>query len=277
MLLMAAAVNAQITTSSMAGQVTGTGGEDIIGATIRVTHEPSGTTYNAVTNTDGRWAIQGMRVGGPYTVKVSYIGYAEKDYQGINLQLGETYNLNASKFSAEKTGATTNISNAQIQALPTVNRSIEDIVRISPYANGMSLSGGDGRSTNFTLDGANLNNNFGLNDGLPGGGNPISMEAIDEVQVVVAPYDVRQTNFIGGGINAVTKSGTNTFKGTAYVYHQNENMHGNRVANQDLGERGTDRMTTYGFTLGGPILKNKLFFFANAEYSKIPTVVSGIL
>lgn len=95
MLLMAAAVNAQITTSSMAGQVTGTGGEDIIGATIRVTHEPSGTTYNAVTNTDGRWAIQGMRVGGPYTVKVSYIGYAEKDYQGINLQLGETYNLNA--------------------------------------------------------------------------------------------------------------------------------------------------------------------------------------
>ena len=292
MLLMAAAVNAQITTSSMAGQVTGTGGEDIIGATIRVTHEPSGTTYNAVTNTDGRWAIQGMRVGGPYTVKVSYIGYAEKDYQGINLQLGETYNLNAtisedvnelgevvvvgsaSKFSAEKTGATTNISNAQIQALPTVNRSIEDIVRISPYANGMSLSGGDGRSTNFTLDGANLNNNFGLNDGLPGGGNPISMEAIDEVQVVVAPYDVRQTNFIGGGINAVTKSGTNTFKGTAYVYHQNENMHGNRVANQDLGERGTDRMTTYGFTLGGPILKNKLFFFANAEYSKIPTVVN---
>ena len=163
----------------------------------------------------------------------------------------------ASKFAAEKTGATTNISNAQIQALPTVSRSIEDIARISPYANGMSLGGGDGRSTNFTLDGANLNNNFGLNDGLPGGGNPISMDAIDEVQVVVAPYDVRQTNFIGGGINAVTKSGTNTFKGTAYIYYNNENMHGNRVANQDLGERGTDRNTTYGFTLGGPILKDK--------------------
>ena len=292
MLVTAAAVNAQITTSSMAGQVSGTDGEDIIGATIRVTHEPSGTTYNAVTNADGRWAIQGMRVGGPYTVKISYIGYAERDYTGINLQLGETYNLNASisedvnelgevvvvgsasKFAAEKTGATTNISNAQIQALPTVSRSIEDIVRVSPYANGMSLAGGDGRSTNFTLDGANLNNNFGLTDGLPGGGNPISMEAIDEVQVVVAPYDVRQTNFIGGGINAVTKSGTNTFSGTAYVYHNNENMHGNRVADQDLGERGTNRNTTYGFTLGGPILKDKLFFFANAEYSKIPTVVN---
>ena len=292
MLMAAAVVNAQITTSSMAGQVTGTNGEDIIGATIRVTHEPSGTTYNAVTNVDGRWAIQGMRVGGPYTVKVTYIGYAEKDYTGINLALGETYNLNAvisedvnelgevvvvgnaSKFAAEKTGATTNISNAQIQALPTVSRSIEDIARLSPYANGMSFAGGDGRSSNFTLDGANLNNNFGLNDGLPGGGNPISMDAIDEVQVVVAPYDVRQTNFIGGGINAVTKSGTNTFKGTAYIYYNNENMHGNRVANQDLGERGTDRNTTYGFTLGGPILKDKLFFFANAEYSKIPTVAN---
>ena len=292
MLMAAATVSAQITTSSMSGQVVDTQGEDVIGATVRVTHKPSGTTYNAVTNVDGRWAIQGMRVGGPYEVKISYIGFAEKDFRGITLQLGETYNLNAtmsedvnelgeivvigngSKFAAEKTGASTNISNAQITALPTVNRSIEDITRISPYANGMSLAGGDGRSTNFTLDGANLNNNFGLSDGLPGGGNPISMDAIDEVQVVVAPYDVRQTNFIGGGINAVTKSGTNTFKGTAYVYHNNENMHGNRVADQDLGERGKNRTTTYGFTLGGPILKDKLFFFANAEYTKIPTVVN---
>ena len=292
MLVMAAAVNAQITTSSMAGQVSDDQGEDVIGATIRVTHVPSGTTYNAVTNSDGRWAIQGMRVGGPYTVKVTYIGYAEKTIEGVSLQLGETYNLNVkmsedvnelgevvvvgngSKFSAEKTGATTNISNAQITALPTVNRSIEDIARLSPYANGMSFAGGDGRSTNFTLDGANLNNNFGLSDGLPGGGNPISMEAIDEVQVVIAPFDVRQTNFIGGGINAVTKSGTNTFKGTAYVYHTNENMHGNRIGNSDLSERGTNRTTTYGFTLGGPIIKDKLFFFANAEYSKMPTVVT---
>ena len=292
MLMAAAVVNAQITTSSMAGQVSDAQGEDVIGATVRVTHKPSGTTYNAVTNVDGRWAIQGMRVGGPYEVKISYIGFAEKDFRGITLQLGETYNLNAtmsedvnelgeivvigngSKFAAEKTGASTNISNAQITALPTVNRSIEDIARLSPYANGMSLGGGDGRSTNFTLDGANLNNNFGLSDGLPGGGNPISMDAIDEVQVVVAPYDVRQTNFIGGGINAVTKSGTNTFKGTAYVYHNNENMHGNRVADQDLGERGENRTTTYGFTLGGPIVKDKLFFFANAEYTKIPTVVN---
>lgn len=267
-------------------------GEPVIGATIQAVHEPSGTRYTTVTNVDGRYAIQGMRVGGPYKVSVSYIGYNKKEFTGITLQLGETYNLNAkmsedasqleevvvsahaSKFAGEKTGASTNISQVQMQTIPTISRSISDLARLSPYANGMSFAGGDGRSTNFTLDGANLNNNFGLTSGLPGGGNPISMDAIDEMQVVVSPFDVRQTNFIGGGINAVTKSGTNTFKGSAYIYYNNENMHGNRVANTDLGERGTNRSTTYGFTLGGPIVKDKLFFFANAEYTTIPAVAN---
>jgi len=138
----------------------------------------------------------------------------------------------------------------------------------------MGLAGGDGRSTNFTLDGANLNNNFGLSSSLPGGGTPVSIDALDEVQVVVSPFDVRQTNFIGGGINAITKSGTNTFKGTAYTYYTSENMHGNRIDNTDLAARAKDRLTTYGFTLGGPIVKNKLFFFVNAEYSKKPTVAN---
>ena len=292
MSLGAAVMNAQVTTSAMSGHVSDELGEDVISALVRVVHQPSGTTYSAITNTDGRWAIQGMRVGGPYEVEITYIGYADKTIDDITLQLGETYNINVSlsenitelgevvvtgtrsKFAAEKTGATTNISNTQLTTLPTANRSISDIVRLSPYANGMGFAGGDSRSTNFTLDGANLNNNFGLSSALPGGGTPISMDAIDEVQVVVAPFDVRQTNFIGGGINAVTKSGTNTFKGTAYVYHSNENMHGNRIDNADLGERGTNRNTTYGFTLGGPIVKNKLFFFANAEYSKIPSVIN---
>ena len=267
-------------------------GEPVIGATVQAVHEPSGTRYTTVTNVDGRYAIQGMRVGGPYKVSVSYIGYNKKEFTGITLQLGETYNLNAkmsedasqleevvvsahaSKFAGEKTGASTNISQVQMQTIPTISRSISDLARLSPYANGMSFAGGDGRSTNFTLDGANLNNNFGLTSGLPGGGNPISMDAIDEMQVVVSPFDVRQTNFIGGGINAVTKSGTNTFKGSAYIYYNNENMHGNRVANTDLGERGTNRSTTYGFTLGGPIVKDKLFFFANAEYTTIPAVAN---
>lgn len=227
LLLAAVGVNAQVTTASMAGKVTDASNEPIIGATVQAVHQPSGSRYGTVTNVDGRYSIQGMRTGGPYRVEISYIGYQTVIYKDITLQLGEVYNLNVemsessellnevivtaakTKFTAEKTGATTNISSAQITQLPTVNRSISDIARLSPYANGMSFAGGDGRSTNFTIDGANFNNNFGLSSNLPGGGNPISMDAIEEVQVVVAPFDVRQTNFIGGGINAITKSGTN--------------------------------------------------------------------
>lgn len=287
------AVLAQVTTSALTGKVTlGNTNESVIGATIQVVHVPSGTRYATVTNADGRYTIQGMRVGGPYTIKVSYIGYQPTEISNVTLQLGETYNQNfkmaedasilgevvisgkGSKFTAEKTGASTNINNTQIMNMPTINRSITDIARLSPYSNGMSFAGGDGRSSNFTLDGANLNNNFGLSDKLPGGGSPISMDAIDEVQVTIAPYDVRQSYFIGGGVNAITKSGTNKFKGSAYIYYNNENMHGNRVNNEDLGERGKNGTTTYGFTFGGPIIKDKLFFFANAEYSKSPNIVN---
>ena len=294
MLITVSAVMAQVTTSSMSGKVTtgSAAGEEIIGATVLAVHEPSGTRYSAVTNLDGRFNIQGMRNGGPYAVTVSYIGYQTKVLRDITLQLGETYDLQvwlsenatelnevvvtakASRFAGEKTGAATNISNNTIRELPTVNRSISDIARLSPYANGMGFAGGDGRSTNFTLDGANFNNNFGLSANLPGGGNPISIDAIDEVQVVVAPFDVRQSNFIGGGINAVTKSGTNTFRGTAYVYHTNEQMHGNRVDHLQMADPGKDRLTTYGVTLGGPIIKDKLFFFVNYEHSMKPTVTT---
>ena len=287
---------AQITTSSMAGKVTfdDANGEEVIGATVVALHEPSGTRYTAVTNVSGRFSIQGMRTGGPYEVTVSYIGYQPKVVKGVVLQLAETYNLSvwitedatqlaevvvsgkASKFAAEKTGASTNITSAQITNMPTVSRSITDFTRLSPYGgNGMSFAGADGRTANFTVDGANFNNNFGLSSGLPGGGNPISIDAIEELQVVVSPYDVRQTNFIGGGVNAITKSGTNTFKGTAYIYHQNENMQGDAVYHEQInGAREKDRTTTYGFTLGGPIIKDKLFFFVNGEMVQIPSVVN---
>ena len=284
---------AQVTTSALSGMVTMQDTkEEVIGATVQAIHEPSGTKYAAVTNVNGRFTIQGMRSGGPYTVTISYIGYETKTYKDITLQLAETYDLNvwlsenanelteivvsgkASKFAGDKMGASTNINSRTIQEIPTVSRSITDITKLSPYANGMSFAGANGRMTNFTLDGANLNNNFGLSSGLPGGGTPVSLDAIDEIQVVITPFDVRQTNFIGGGINAVTKSGTNTFKGTAYVYHTNENMRGNRVDNQELTARTEDRKTTYGFTLGGPIIKNKLFFFANFEKAVIPTTVT---
>ena len=287
---------AQVTTSSLAGKVTldDSNGEEVIGATIQAVHEPSGTRYAAVTNTSGRFTIQGMRTGGPYSVTVSYIGFQPKTVKGVNLQLGETYNLSVtlsedatelaevvvsgkvSKFAAEKTGAATNINSSQITNLPTVSRSITDVTRLSPYGgNGMSFAGADGRTANFTVDGANFNNNFGLSSNLPGGGNPISIDAIEELQVVISPFDVRQTNFIGGGVNAITKSGTNTFKGTAYVYHKNENMQGDAVKRQQIaGARDKAQTTTWGFSLGGPIIKNKLFFFVNGEMIKIPSIVN---
>ena len=296
MLTFSLTLMAQITTSSMAGKVTldNANGEEVIGATVVAVHEPSGTRYTAVTNTTGRFSINGMRTGGPYAVTISYIGFQPRTIKGITLQLAETYNLNvfltedatelaevvvsgkASKFAAEKTGAATNINSTQITNLPTVSRSITDVTRLSPYGgNGMSFAGADGRTANFTVDGANFNNNFGLSANLPGGGNPISIDAIEELQVVISPFDVRQTNFIGGGVNAITKSGTNTFKGSAYVYHKNENMQGDAVKRQQIqGAREKSQTTTYGFTLGGPIIKNKLFFFVNGEMIKIPTVVN---
>jgi len=280
---------AQITTSGMNGKVTGPDGNGLIGATVVAIHVPSGTQYGVISNVDGIFNIQGMRPGGPYSVKISFVGYTPQTFTDVSLSLGETFSLNvplkegtvdlaevmvvgakSSKFNTTKTGATTNLSNEQITSIPTINRSISDIAALSPYANGMSIAGGDGRSTNFTVDGANFNNNFGLGSGLPGGGNPISLDAIEEIQVVIAPFDVRQTNFIGGGINAITKSGTNKLKGSAYTYLTNQNFRGNKIGEVDFGDRDEESTNIYGFSLGGPIIKNKLFFFVNGEYEKSP-------
>lgn len=286
---------AQVTTSALNGRVTDASGAAVIGAAVVATHAESGTVYGAVTNNDGRYIISGMRAGGPYNVEISCLGYQSLTYTDVTLQLAETYSLNAklsddsqmlteamviseaaSKFSTEKMGSATNISNKEITELPTVSRSISDITRLSPYGgNGMSFAGADGRTANFTVDGANFNNNFGLSSSLPGGGNPISIDAIEELQVVISPYDVRQNNFIGGGVNAITKSGTNTFKGSAYVYHKNEFLGGDSVDGEQIsGARNKNRNTKYGLTFGGPIIKNKLFFFVNFEYAQIPTVVN---
>ena len=294
MLLAAFSMNAQVTTSAISGLVTDENNETLIGATVTAVHTPSGTKYNAVSNLDGRFTIQGMRTGGPYRVEVSYIGYKTKTIEGISLALGETTNVPVnmtndatklqevvvtaigSKFAAEKTGASTNISSAQIQSMPTISHSLTELTRLSPYGgNGMSIAGSDGRMANFTVDGSNFNNDFGLTDKLPGGGNPISLEAIEEMQVVVSPYDVRQSNFIGGGVNAITKSGTNTVKGSAYWFHRNENLRGYAVDHVQIPSSfEKDRTTTWGATLGGPIIKDKLFFFVSGEMQQIPTVVN---
>ena len=286
-------VMAQVTTSSLAGIVTDAEGE-VIGATVQAVHTPSGTHYGVITNEKGAFAIRGMRVGGPYEITVSYIGATTQKFTDVNLALGETFTLNvelkesaemlenvvvvgsASKFTSIKTGAVTNINKSMMENLPTVSRSITDMTRLSPYGgNGMSFAGADGRTANFTIDGASFNQDFGLSSALPGGGNPVSIEAIQEMQVVVSPFDARETGFIGGGVNAITKSGNNTFEGSAYVYHRNEYLHGKTIDHETMaGVNDVDRNTLYGVTLGGPIIKDKLFFFANYEYEETPSVAT---
>jgi len=294
-LVLVTSAYAQITTSSLNGSVIDGNGEPIAGAAVVATHEPSGSQHYSIVNAEGRFYINGLLAGGPYKVEISCLGFNAVTYTDIYLQLAEAYQLDAtmqddtqvldeavvisqaaSKFATEKTGAATNITKNQMASMPNISRSISDYTRLSPYGgNGMVFAGSDGRLANFSVDGANFNNNFGLSDKLPGGGSPISIDAIEEMQVVISPFDVRQTNFIGGGVNAITKSGTNTFKGSAYIFHRNENMRGDTVEGEQISSaRATDRTTTYGFTLGGPIIKNKLFFFLNAEYSKIPTVAN---
>ncbi|NEW83545.1 MAG: TonB-dependent receptor [Mariniphaga sp.] len=280
----------QVTSSGMNGKITGPDNESIPGATILAIHQPSGTQYGIISNADGRFTLQGMRTGGPYQVEVSFVGYNKETYTQITLFLGESFVLNVSlkednvevgevivvgakpsAFGTSKSGVSTNISNEQMTLLPSISRSLDDFTRLSPYSGaGNSFGGRDGRLNNVTIDGANFNNNFGLSSGLPGGGNPISLDAIEELQVTIAPFDVKQANFVGAGINAITKSGTNQVKGSAYTFMRNQDYRGNKVDGYSLGDRPTESTNTYGFSLGGPIIKNKLFFFVNGEYSDSP-------
>lgn len=275
-------LNAQITTSGMSGRVV-SNSEAIIGATVLAIHEPSGTQYGTITNVDGRFNLQGMRVGGPYRVEVSYIGCQSAVFKDITLQLGEVYVLNVDlKESTEaldevvitapksiaKSGVNTNITERQITTLPTINRSITDFTKLSPYAGSSnSFAGRDGRYNTITVDGAALNNSFGLStNNLPGGdAQPISLDAIDQISVNVSPYDVKYSNFTGASINAVTKSGTNEYRGTAYTYQKPKGFIGQTIDGVDVPNADTYRSNIYGVTVGGPIIKDKLFFFVNGE------------
>ena len=275
---------AQVTTSGITGTVSGPDGQPLPGATIRATHLPSGSVYQGVATGSGVINMQGMRPGGPYTIEISHAGMPTKTLENVQLLLGEPFvlseqlndqanelenvvvtGLGGSRLNRNKTGASTNISTAQLNTLPTLTRSIEDFTRITPQARGNSFAGRDGRYNNFQVDGANFNNGFGLNDDpLPGGGG-LSIDAIEEIQVNIAPYDVRQGGFTGAGINAVTRSGTNKFQGSAYHFFRNENLIGEKVNGEKISGLQPSSNKTYGFRLGGPIIKNKLFFFVNAE------------
>lgn len=288
MLMITTAINAQITSSALNGKITDEKKEAVIGAVITAVHEPSGTTYKAITDRNGRYSVAGMKAGGPYKVEISYIGYRTAVVKNIILKLADSQTLNTSlqessellgevvvtadkSMRSNRSGAVTNVNIEQIAAVPTVNRSVTDLMRLTPQGsgttNGFAVGGGNYRQSNVTIDGAQFNNTFGLGSNvLPGGGSPISIDALEQVTVSITPYDVRQSGFTGGAINAVTRSGTNEFKGSAYTYLTSNDLVGKKVGDYDKMTLEDAHTNTYGFTLGGPIVKDKLFFFVNGEY-----------
>jgi hypothetical protein len=284
------------TTASLSGVVTDGKGEALPGATVLAIHTPTNTQYGVGTNADGRYNIQGMRVGGPYTIRVSFVGYQDITKTGIVLALGETLRLDiplsASAtelgnvvvtgrpdpvINAGRTGAETNVSRAQINQLPTLNRSLTDFTRLTPQAGGggsSSFGGANNRYNNITIDGAVNNDVFGLaGTGTPGGQagtNPIALDAIEQIQVVLAPYDVTLGSFTGAGVNAITRSGTNDISASIYAFGRNQNTVGRSVTEP---RTKADDFYNYqtGFRVGGPIVKDKVFFFLNGEIARVNT------
>jgi outer membrane receptor for ferrienterochelin and colicin len=285
-----------VTTSGLNGRVSDASGETLPGANVVATHMPSGTRYGAVTNLEGRYSIPGMRVGGPYTVTVSFIGYETAGYENIYLSLGQTLSINIEMrddsselqevvvsagrdqiFDGNRTGASTSINSETINNLPTISRSIQDYARLSPLAStrggGISFAGSNNRYNQFSIDGTVNNDVFGLaasgTNGGQTGTQPISLDAIEEIGIEIAPFDVRMGGFTGGGINAITRSGTNEIKGSAYYFVNNQGLTGKGVLESTEGQRVPDYSERqYGFRVGGPIIKDKLFFFANAELTE---------
>ena len=275
------------TTSGISGRVVDSDGQPLPGAAIVAVHVPSGTQYAITTDAQGNYRIQNMRVGGPYTIKITFIGYLSSSYTDVVLKLGEIYVQNAelgestttlqevvvssgtrnSILSSERTGSMTNVNSRDLATLPSINRSITDFSKLTPQAQGNSIAGRDGRFNTITVDGAAFNNNFGLSsNALPGGNaQPISLDALEEISVNIAPYDVRMSQFTGASINAVTRSGDNTFKGSVYTYQRPESFTGNSVDGNEVTGANSRSLQNYGFRLGGPILKNKLFFFVSGE------------
>ena len=276
--------SAQVTTGSMRGTVTDSAGGPLEGTRVTATHRPSGTVYQAMTRADGRFNIPGMRVGGPYTVEATRIGFARQSKDGLIVSLGVstdvafrmgqiattltavTVTSTGSDIAETRTGAATAVSQTALEQLPTISRRIDDFTRLTPQASGSSFAGVDNRLNNIMVDGAYFNNSFGLS-GQPGdrtGVSPISIDAIEALQVNIAPYDVRQGNFTGAAVNTITKSGDNEFSGSVYTQWRDQSMVGTRVGGRTFNP-GTFDYSQIGFRLGGPILKNKLFFFVSYE------------
>jgi hypothetical protein len=279
-----------VTTASVTGTVTGPAGNPLSGVNIVAVHQPSGTRYAGVTRADGRYFIPGMRVGGPYTVTASFLGYETQSREGVQLNLGvatdvqftlreaaigvEGITVTAGRdatFSPDRTGAATQVQREAIEAMPTISRRLESVARLTPqYSAGFSFAGQDNRLNNITVDGAYFNNSFGLG-GQPGdrtGVAPISLDAIEQVQINVAPFDVRQGNFVGAGVNSVTRSGTNEFRGALRYDRRDNNMVGTQAGATEFNP-GTFDFTNLGGWFSGPIIRNRLFFFVNYEHESL--------
>lgn len=298
-LFVALSAMAQVTTSSVNGKVTDEKGAALIGATVMAVHTPSGTQYAAVVDANGVYRLANVRPGGPYTIEFDMLGYRSLIRKDVVVGLGENYTLNASlsqegqeieaivvtgdgkdsNMRTSNAGAQTTISTKIMESMPTVSRSMNDLMKLTPQAastsNGLAVGGGNYRQSYVTVDGAAFNNAFGIGGNLPGNGAPISLDALDQMSVNITPFDVRQSGFTGGAINAVTKSGTNEYKVAVYDYYTSDALIGTKYATvpDEKGNYQVNNLNlteslsnTIGLNVGGPIIKNKLFFFVNFEY-----------
>jgi hypothetical protein len=285
----ASILNAQVTTASINGVVTDKSGQPLTGATVRAIHEPSGSQYGTSSRDDGRFNLTGLRIGGPYTIKITYVGYTAQEKKGINLELGQNLQINFSIteeavevnavvitgeqqniLSAAHTGAVSNVSRSNIESLPSITRTFTDYLKLSPYFIGNSAQGRNYKYNNIQIDGANFNDLFGLGtSGMPGLSTvaPISLESIQEFQISVSPYDVRQSGFTGAGVNAVTRSGSNNLSAALYAYGRNQSFVGNSP--DALHSSYADFYDIQeGFRVGGAIVKDKLFYFVSGELTQ---------
>jgi Carboxypeptidase regulatory-like domain len=280
---------AQVTSGAISGIVTDAKGEGMPGAAVIAVHVPSGTRYVTISEVTGDYNFPNVRIGGPYKITVTFTGYKEEVIEGFAVNLGSTIPINVTLqetsvqlatttvtaerydlLTSKKTGAGATLGSAAINSLPTLTRRLDDVTKYNAYGtNNGSFAGQDPRLNSFTIDGATFNNGFGLGNSAIAGGrtnaSAISLDAIEEIQINVAPYDIRQSNFSGAGVNAVTRSGTNDLKGSAFYFLKNENLIGKNLDTfQTLVPRAFNEQT-YGMRLGGPIIKDKLFFFVNYE------------
>jgi hypothetical protein len=293
-LFLAFAAFSQVTTGNIAGVVKDENGNVLEGATVKVTNTQNGLVKLSKTDKNGRFSIQNLDPGGPYVVSVTYVGFTIADKTDVILQLGTTETLDFTARSSSstletivvtgrssrtiKTGTGANFNQRTINSLPNINRSLSNVATLTPQAGaGNSFGGRDGRYNNIQIDGASFNNNFGLSSSpLPGGTiQPISIDAIDEISVNVSPFDVRQANFTGAGINATTKKGTNSFKGSVYGFYRDQDLLGRRAVGQKIPTVTQSKSRTIGAQIGGPIIKNKLFFFVNVE--QVEVSVPGVV